>query len=127
MIIQQLEFVKWKTKSEHGEVIYLAGNQLYSMKKYQSIIEGRIGVMWKMIFGYVIILFYFLAIFTSCNDRVLNQRVEYSLDLAQGNRDALDSVLKHYEKSPQKLKAAKFLIAKYASLLLVCISSNRQY
>lgn len=64
-----------------------------------------------MIFGYVIILFYFLAIFTSCNDRVLNQRVEYSLDLAQGNRDALDSVLEHYKKSPQKLKAAKFLIA----------------
>ena len=50
------------------------------------------------------------CLFFSCTDP-LQERVEYTLQQAGENSVELKKVLNHYQKQPEKLKAARFLIA----------------
>lgn len=59
---------------------------------------------------YSVVLFLICAILASCKNGV-DKSIERTLDFADYNREALDSVLKHYEKGSLKHKAACFLIA----------------
>ena len=57
-----------------------------------------------------------IAAFTclsACSD-VLDKRVDACLEFAGDNRAELEKVLSHYKDEPQKLQAAKFLIASRA-------------
>lgn len=57
-----------------------------------------------------IILSFFIMIFTSCAD-VYEEQVTYALEQAENNRTELEKILSHYKKDPEKLRAARFLIA----------------
>lgn len=60
------------------------------------------------------IQFFFITIFLmssfSCKD-TLDRQVSFSLEQANDNCVELERVLKHYANEPEKLRAAKFLIA----------------
>ncbi len=51
------------------------------------------------------------VIFTGCFKSGLDRRVEDALEISGGNRAELEKVLRHYADDPEKLAAAKYLIA----------------
>ena len=56
----------------------------------------------------IIVFFQFLLL--GCTSEA-DKRVDTVLSISGANRTELETVLHHYEHEPQKLKAAKFLIA----------------
>lgn len=57
-----------------------------------------------------LIITFFLFLLWGCTSEV-DKRVEAVLSISGSNRTELETVLNHYKNEPQKLKAAKFLIA----------------
>lgn len=57
-----------------------------------------------------LVITFFLFLLSGCASEV-DKRVDTVLSISGANRTDLETVLKHYKHEPQKLKAAKFLIA----------------
>ncbi|WP_288148568.1 hypothetical protein [Bacteroides acidifaciens] len=57
-----------------------------------------------------LVITFFLFLLSGCASEV-DRRVDTVLSISGANRTELETVLKHYKHEPQKLKAAKFLIA----------------
>ena len=57
-----------------------------------------------------LIIVFFLFLLLGCTSE-MDKRVETVLSISGSNRTELEAVLDHYKHEPQKLKAAKFLIA----------------
>lgn len=57
-----------------------------------------------------LVITFFLFLLSGCASEV-DKRVDTVLSISGANRTELETVLKHYKHEPQKLKAAKFLIA----------------
>ena len=57
-----------------------------------------------------LVIVFFLFLLMSCTSQI-DKRVETVLSISGANRAELEAVLNHYKYKPQKLKAAKFLIA----------------
>lgn len=57
-----------------------------------------------------LIIVFFLFLLLGCTSEV-DKRIETVLSISGSNRTELEAVLDHYKHEPQKLKAAKFLIA----------------
>lgn len=57
-----------------------------------------------------LVIVFFLFLLMSCTSQI-DKRVETVLSISGTNRAELEAVLNHYKYKPQKLKAAKFLIA----------------
>lgn len=57
-----------------------------------------------------LIIVFFLFLLLGCTSEV-DKRIETVLSISGSNRTELEAVLNHYKHEPQKLKAAKFLIA----------------
>lgn len=63
----------------------------------------------KHIYNWLLLLLYAILLM-ACN-KELDRRVERGLQFAGENRKELEKVLEHYKKEPEKLQAARFLIA----------------
>ncbi len=61
-----------------------------------------------------LIIVFFLFLLLGCTSE-MDKRVETVLSISGSNRTELEAVLDHYKHEPQKLKAAKFLIANMRS------------
>lgn len=59
----------------------------------------------------ILYILFVTTLLASCSESSCDEaRLEYALEFAGDNRSELERVISHYDKDPEKLEAAKFLI-----------------
>ena len=59
----------------------------------------------------ILYILFVTTLLASCSESSCDEaRLEYALKFAGDNRSELERVISHYDKDPEKLEAAKFLI-----------------